>query len=103
MQIVHENGATDTFDLAGSVLTVGELALDLAELQTDVERRVIVWQSGGTEKTCAEDAYRAVVVIPAAIAVEVEGDDESSEWVREPLDLDAVELRVWPEAQQEST
>jgi hypothetical protein len=96
------------YSLAGTVLTIGGIAVDLAAEQGDQEVVITFSEHGGMihRGMMPASAYIADVIIPPRKYDQVESDGEGGEADEVPesetenvpaaLDLDSVVLRLWP-------
>lgn len=66
MQVIEaDEGAKAPYALSGTVLTVGDVAVDLQEAERDVEVRIILYATrDGRITTVAARRYAALICIP---------------------------------------
>lgn len=105
MNIEHMNEGTKAdFELVECVLSLGdgEIIIDLAEEQRDIERVISVFANSAAELHLTGETYAAVIIIPPRrytdeeVTVEIDGEEVIEIVpVPQPCSAEAVTLRLW--------
>lgn len=98
MIVTHLNsGRKAEFTVDGTVLTIGNLSIDLAKRQTDVQQVIDICLDNGytTMKEGVGAWYVATVIIPPKEYQIVENESGETNVVPMPLDMRKVEIRLW--------
>lgn len=98
------NGETPAYALAGSVLTVGKVVIDLATRQEDMQKTIdLCYQPDGSIAEGLGTTYAINVVLPPRRFKEVQRQEKGLDGKMativakeaEPLNMDDVVMQLW--------
>lgn len=103
MQVTEmTRGTMPDHSLAGTVLTVAGLKLDLDEVQSQGQRVITIWAGPDGAMLDPTDRYLAVLTIPprayvaGTVTEEIDGESvEMETQVPQPVDTNTVSLDLW--------
>lgn len=103
MQVTEmTRGAMPDHSLAGTVLTVVGLKIDLDEVQSQVHRVITIWAGPDGATLDPTDLYLAVLTIPprayvaGTVTEEIDGESvEMETQIPQPVDTNTVSLDMW--------